>query len=290
MEFVAIDVETANADLASICQVGIAKFENGRHVESWESIVNPRDHFDPMNVRVHGIDEDRVDGAPDFPAILDTIVGYVSGTVVVCHTTFDQSAIRASCARYSLQVPEITWLDSARVVRRTWSDLARRGYGLAPVAKRLGIEFQHHNAAEDARAAGEILVHAICESKISVEEWVVEAKLPITVGQVDRGGRRAASEVVSDGPLGGEVAVFTGALSIPRREAADLAATAGCEVSSSVSKKTTLLVVGDQDIRLLAGHEKSSKHRKAEALINNGQNIRVLRETDFRTIIEQAIE
>jgi hypothetical protein len=67
-----------------------------------------------------------------------------------------------------------------------------------------------------------------------------------------------------------------------RVEAADAASAAGCEVASGVTKHTTLLVVGDQDIRKLAGHEKSSKRRKAEELIMNGQRIRIIGETDFR--------
>ena len=83
------------------------------------------------------------------------------------------------------------------------------------------------------------------------------------------------------GSLFGEVVVFTGALVLPRREAADLAASIGCESASGVTKKTTMLVVGDQDIRQLAGHEKSAKHRKAEALMKKGQPIKILRETDF---------
>jgi len=29
MDFIAIDVETANADMASICQIGLAKYESG---------------------------------------------------------------------------------------------------------------------------------------------------------------------------------------------------------------------------------------------------------------------
>ena len=45
MDFVAIDVETANADLASICQIGIVAFENGSVKESWQSLVNPEDYF-----------------------------------------------------------------------------------------------------------------------------------------------------------------------------------------------------------------------------------------------------
>jgi DNA polymerase III subunit epsilon len=54
-----------------------------------------------------------------------------------------------------------------------------------------------------------------------------------------------------------------------------------------VTKHTTLLVVGDQDVRKLAGHEKSAKHRKAEELIANGQRIRIISESDFQRIVEK---
>ena len=50
---------------------------------------------------------------------------------------------------------------------------------------------------------------------------------------------------------------------------------------NSVSKKVTLLVIGTQDGRMLNGYQKSSKQRKAEALIAGGQEIQILSETDF---------
>lgn len=53
-----------------------------------------------------------------------------------------------------------------------------------------------------------------------------------------------------------------------------------------MKKTTTLLVVGDQDIQKLAGHEKSSKHRKAEQLIAEGQHIRILGESDFLRLVK----
>jgi DNA polymerase III subunit epsilon len=82
--------------------------------------------------------------------------------------------------------------------------------------------------------------------------------------------------------------VFTGALTLPRSEAADLAASLGCRVASGVTRETTILVVGDQDARKLApGQERSSKHRKAERLIADGYPLRILRETDFRALIAQ---
>lgn len=64
-----------------------------------------------------------------------------------------------------------------------------------------------------------------------------------------------------------------------------MAASAGCDVVGVVGKTVTLLVVGDQDVRKLGGQEKSSKHRKAEVAIENGQSIRILTERDFRALV-----
>jgi len=69
-----------------------------------------------------------------------------------------------------------------------------------------------------------------------------------------------------------------------------MAAAIGCQVTSGITKKTTILVVGDQDIKKLAGHEKSSKHRKAEALIANGIAIRILKESDFKELVRLSEE
>lgn len=286
MDFIGLDVETANPDLSSICQIGIARFADGRFRDTWESLVNPEDEFATVNTAIHGIDESMVAEAPTFPQLSGILRQVLTATVVVTHTSFDQAAIRSVFAKYGLDFPLIKWLDTARVARRTWLDLSQRGYGLAPLADRLGIEFQQHNAAEDARAAGEILLHAMRESGLCVDEWVVRAKKPVAPpSRSSTPSERITRAGNLEGPLCGEIAVFTGALSMPRREAADLAAAAGCEVAESVTKATSLLIVGDQDIRELAGHEKSSKHRKAERLIEKGQPIRILQESDFRRLV-----
>jgi DNA polymerase-3 subunit epsilon len=64
MEFLSIDVETANADMLSICQIGIASFRDGVLVGEWETLIDPEDYFDPINVSVHGIEESDVLSAP----------------------------------------------------------------------------------------------------------------------------------------------------------------------------------------------------------------------------------
>lgn len=130
-------------------------------------------------------------------------------------------------------------------------------------------------------------MHAIQTTGMTLPEWLERVKRPIS-GSSGGSSERITRDGNPEGPLYGEVVVFTGALLMPRREAADFAAALGCEVAASVTKTTTLLVVGDQDLRKLVGYEKSSKHRKAEGLISKGQPIRILRETDFRFLVRDA--
>ncbi len=282
-EFAALDVETANPDLASVCQIGVVRFASGTIVGSWQSLLNPDDYFDPLNVSIHGINESTVRNAPRFPEVASDLSTLLNREVVASHSPFDRVAMTRLHAKYALPPIDCIWLDTAAVCRRAWMQFARRGYGLEDIASWCGIEFRHHDAQEDARAAGLILLRAIADSGLSVHDWIARVKQPI-----DPSGSRTTRTGSPDGPLAGEVIVFTGALSMPRREAADLAAAAGSDVAGSVTKTTSLLVVGDQDLRKLAGHQKSSKHRKAERLIAAGEPIRILGESDFLALVENG--
>jgi DNA polymerase-3 subunit epsilon len=285
MNFVAIDFETANPNFSSICQVGVVEFRDGAISESFVSLVNPEDYFSEINVSIHGIYPEDVENAPTFNDIYPSLVEHLSGKIVVSHTAFDRSVLRQTIAKYHLPEIDCRWLDSARVVRRTWLACASEGYGLISIASRLGIEFKHHDALEDARAAGLVLLRAISESGIGLENWVAKSLFPI-----GNETRVLAREGNPSGALFGEHLVFTGALVVLRREAADLAAQIGCSVGNTVTKKTSILVVGDQDItRLATGQTKSSKHRKAETLINDGSDIRIIGESDFMALCGSEI-
>ncbi|MGA2966181.1 MAG: exonuclease domain-containing protein [Terriglobales bacterium] len=281
VDFIAIDVETANPALSSICQIGLASFRDGRLYGSWESLINPEDYFHPINVSIHGIDEGDVQSSPIWTEVYPTVCAALQDSIVVSHTAFDRVSILRACEKDGLPCREFRWLDSAKVVRRAWPIFSKRGYGLANVAAHFGIEYKAHDALEDARCAGEIIIRAMTETGLSVDQWIERARHPIDPfagAAVTRAGD-------ADGPLHGEVLVFTGSLSMLRREAADAASAAGCEVDAGVTGRTTMLVVGDQDISKLAGYPKSTKHRKAENLIDRGQKIRIIGETDFQRIV-----
>jgi DNA polymerase-3 subunit epsilon len=95
MRFVAIDVESANPDMGSICQIGIAKFVDGQLVGEWSTLVDPEDYFDAVNVSIHGIEPHMVRGQPKLPAIAEKLRSHLLNTVSVCTPTLIESPLLA---------------------------------------------------------------------------------------------------------------------------------------------------------------------------------------------------
>jgi DNA polymerase III subunit epsilon len=283
MRFVALDLETSNSRFTSICQIGISVFENSRETEAVSLLVDPDDYFDAINVSIHGIDEIAVRGKPRFEQAYYQVQHLFAGSIVVSHTPFDRTSLLQTCKAKRLALPTCTWLDSSRVVRRAYPQFAERGYGLANVAKEFGIDFRHHDALEDARVAGAILIQAIHDTGIHLEDWLKRVEQPIAG---EKFSQRVKLEGKSEGPLSGEVCVFTGSMKIDRYDAQRIANEAGAAVESGVNKRTTIVVVGEQDLQLLAGKSKSAKHLKAEELASKGFPIRILQEQDFVALLD----
>ena len=169
--FVAIDVETANSDCGSICQIGVVSVEHGEIIDEWQTLVDPGTPFTDRNIGIHGITAWDVESAPTFSGIYDVVLAKLAGQVVACHTMFDRRALRAACGFHQLQDVDCVWLDTAHVARRSWHQFRQRGYTLDNLSNHLGIECLHHNALKDARTAALVLLRAIEETGITVRQW-----------------------------------------------------------------------------------------------------------------------
>jgi DNA polymerase-3 subunit epsilon len=281
--FHVIDVETANADFSSICQLGVAEFKNGELVSTWETLLNPEDYFDSMNTSIHGISSVMVEHSPTFPEVLDELQNKIGGKILFHHMPFDKVALNRALLKYQLKITNPVWVDSAKVVRRTWSECSSSGYGLKSITKSLDIKFKHHNALEDAIATGKVVLKALEKNNWCIEDCIQRIEKPINLYK--NGSTSIKMDGVPDGPLYGENIVFTGYLFLTRAEAGKLAANLGCNVTNSVTKKTTILIVGTQESFKLNGYQKSSKHRKAEELLLKGNDLKIMSEDDFRDLL-----
>lgn len=158
--FFALDVETANHDRSSICQVGVACVRPDNSIGTWVTLVNPRTNHWVFS-DLHGITGGMVQGAPTIDAVIDALDGVLSGHTVYQHSGFDRSAIRAACEGLGRTEPAWNWCDSVSIARRAWPELkGNGGHGLASLKAHLGLRFEHHDAGEDARAAAEVVLLA----------------------------------------------------------------------------------------------------------------------------------
>lgn len=158
--FFALDVETANNDRGSICQIGVACVRPDNSIVTWMTYVNPQvDHW--VFTYLHGISARKVKGAPTFAEVLPVLVDALAGPTVYQHSSFDRSAVAAACGKSNLPVPAWDWRDSVHVARNAWPELrGNGGHGLASLKEHLGLVFEHHDAGEDARAAAEVVLRA----------------------------------------------------------------------------------------------------------------------------------
>lgn len=87
-----------------------------------------------------------------------------------------------------------------------------------------------------------------------------------------------------------EVIVFTKEMNILKEEAKSLAINAGFNTQSRVTKKTTILVVGDKDEHKYPENKQSTNQIKADELNLKGQHILILTESEFMEMIEASTE
>ena len=161
LDFVAIDVETANDDWGSICQIGVVRYTNGQPgaSDSWLCTPPPGlERFDTLNIGIHGITPDDVADAPAFGDVLGDVVAAVGELPVVAHNAqFDMTAFSRACAAAGQPVPHWTFGCSLALARA--AKLGISNHRLPTVAAHFGVELaKHHDALSDARACGDIIV------------------------------------------------------------------------------------------------------------------------------------
>lgn len=182
--FIALDVETACGDVASICQIGIACVRPEHQIETYAMLVNPHTRFSAFNTQLHGIGPAHVADAPDFCEAFARLAPLLSRHHLIQHSSFDKRAINAACAATCLDASAWRWGDSVKIARRAWPEfIGNGGHGLGHLKKRLGLAFAHHDAGEDAKAAALVVLQA--EARMDMDfEAILAARPGMKLGRL----------------------------------------------------------------------------------------------------------
>lgn len=151
VEYVAIDFETANANLTSACSIGIVGAANGETVFEKHFLINPNEDFSSYNVLIHGITEEMVRNEPTFDKLWDEIKELIEGTIVFAHSApFDLAVLKSLLDQYGLEYPNIKIGCTLKVSKIAFKGVLEN-CKLNTISNYLEEEHLHHNAISDAK-------------------------------------------------------------------------------------------------------------------------------------------
>jgi DNA polymerase-3 subunit epsilon len=305
ISFVAIDLETATSARSSICQIGITEVINGelQTPKSW--LVQPEGNvYDSMNIFIHGITPEDTKNSPSFPEVWKDVLPYLQGKIVVAHnTSFDMYALRDAFDKYGIDYPTFDYFCTLRIARYIVKGCY--SYSLDIVLNYLGIEFEHHHRADsDSMGCAKLLLKCLETDNSTLED--LEGNYHFHRGQFapnvfiahlqnkkQYSGQHQYKNIIKDleehpelidegNYFYGKTICFTGKTQYAvRRVLLQMVKNIGGIPTDSVTSETAVLVVGQQDYRIVGADGMSSKQKKALKLLEKGQLIEILSESEF---------
>ena len=305
LDFVAIDLETATWEKSSICEIGIAIVKDSVITETRSWLVKPYGNiYDSFNIDIHGITPEMTKNAPSFKQVWKEVEPYLDGQVVVAHNTaFDMYALKYAFEENNMPYPSFQHYCSYRVAKYCFKDTY--SYSLPILCEAMGIEFTHHHRAEvDAIGCAEVFIKSLELSGVtSYDELQRRYEFKCGYFSPDHfEGQRSVKKSSSSKPISvyvgdpdkadpnsyfyGKCVCFTGASRwADRSTLLQSIADIGGYPQKGVNKSTDILVVGQQDYRRVGEEGMSSKQVKAMQLKDAGQDIEIMPESQFLSML-----
>lgn len=199
-DVLAIDFETADAHRDSACSIAIARVFAGRGaVEVLLSTVLRPPRISEANSHVHGILASEQRAARTLAEVWPRIEPLLSdGLLLVAHNApFDKSVLEASAMAAGIRLPRLRWACTVRMSQRLWPERKAAGLGfkldqLCSFHAGWKIPLQHHDAASDAKACGELVLRGrgFARGKL-VPPWRDRIAPPVTVREEAPAPRRS---------------------------------------------------------------------------------------------------
>lgn len=275
LTFTAFDVETANQNRNSICQIGLTRVENGITVFSKNYFVKPpNNEYDIWNSGIHNITEEVTEFSQTFPNVWFEISQYLDGQQVVAHNLdFDLDCLLSTLYYYNL--PKVNFNGHCTY---KMSNLK-----LIDLVESLGLEvLNHHDAKNDSKMCAEAYLKLLNGSIPNLTAITKKNESKFNGHEKLSGDilKQNLNEANKDSFFYNKKVVFTGVLeSINRVDCAKIVQSKGADINTAISKKTDIVILGKN-----AG---PSKMKEVEKLNVEGANIQIINEKELMDILSK---
>lgn len=166
MDFIALDLETADAANSRPCSIGLATVKDNVIVAQKYYLVNPEIPFNPIASRIHGITDETVSESPTLPEIWNEIFPAIRDNLIVSHNAaFDLGVIEKAACHYGLKMPNVKYICTMKLAKEKGYESLK----LSQLCDKFDIPLSHHhNALSDAVACANLMI-ALCSAYPTAE-------------------------------------------------------------------------------------------------------------------------
>lgn len=284
-DYCVLDTETTglSAYYDEVIEIGILRVRNGEITDRYEQLVKPENEIDGFITSLTGITNVMVADKPSIENVKSDVLAFLGSDVIVGHnTSFD---IRFLAVGFQKDISN-EYMDTMQFARKLYPDLPH--HRLSDLSEYLQLTNNEHRALADCITTKELyeaMKTEIARKGLGIKDlWQVNAS---GHKEIDIGAITATTDDIDeDGFFYGRHVVFTGKLErMIRKDAMQTVVNLGGILDNSVNKNTNYLILGNNDYNAVLHGEKSSKHKKAEKLKLEGQDIDIIDEFTFYDII-----
>ncbi len=296
-EYCVVDIETTglSPEWDNIIEIGAVRYSKGQEAGRFQSLLKPPvqddgTYIDDFICELTGITNEMLANAPEPPAVLDAFADFLRDDLIVGYNVgfdvnFLYDSFRETLGRYLSN----NYIDAMRISRKLYPEMVH--HRLKDMLDKFEIPQEHaHRALFDVEATKKCF--DILREK-ALELYGTEEAFQKSFTKQGKGVKAIdiqgdASKQNPDSPLFNKRCVFTGKLEkFTRKEAMQIVADLGGINEDGITKKTNFLILGNNDYCSTIKDGKSTKQKKAEQYILNGQDIVIVPETVFYDMLEE---
>lgn len=190
--FVCVDLETTglNPKTDRIIEIGMVKVREGKIMDQFSSLINPRQQLEERIEQITGITQKELENQPLQKEILPQILEFLEEDVLLGHRVlFDYSFLKRAFTNEKIPF-ERKGIDTLKIARKVVADCESKS--LPKLCSHYGIEYHPHRALSDALATVELyrkLSELYYEEELFAPKpliFKVKKESPITEAQIQR--------------------------------------------------------------------------------------------------------
>ena len=149
---IVLDTETTGLDYTKEKMVEFAgiRLENGKVKDTFQTLINPKQHIRKSSIAIHGITQDMVEDAPTENDVMPKIIEFIGDYPIVAHNAiFDYTFLNEASLRVTGKALENPRIDTQQMFKEVYPEL--ESHGLEALTNKFNVELNnHHRAMADA--------------------------------------------------------------------------------------------------------------------------------------------